>query len=489
MLLLRFMKILDKYLLKSFFKPFIATFLIVLFVLVMQALWQAFENIAGKGISLIFILKFLYYTTLMIIPQALPIGVLLSSIMALGNLGENYEFAAAKSAGISLQRLVRPIGILAIFLSGINFLFLNNVYPYAVFKQINLKQNIKKKQPAMALVPGSFNADLPGYQIKFDEKYGEEKNLLKNVLIYDLKGNRGNQKVITAKRGKIVTEEGSRYMTFILYDGNYYEEHVKAARTSLKRSKMAASNATFKEYEFNIDIGNALDEGSLDSLSNKGYPMMYSLKEINDTIPKLKESYYEVLDIRARNIFLSTQANDLYKYPDSLKKKNLEKTTLQNFQDKEKVIILNSAIAKTNRVVSNLKNNNLTIKWRRKILNFYDTEYYNRFAFSLSCIILFFIGAPLGSIIRKGGFGLPMILAIAVYVIYFFANTFGKNLAEESTITSFLGSWISAIIMTPVAILLTRRATKDKGIFNLDSFLQPITNFFKKIIPKKGTKI
>jgi lipopolysaccharide export system permease protein len=483
------MKILDKYLLKSFFKPFLATFLIVLFVLVMQALWQAFENIAGKGISLIFILKFLYYTTLMIIPQALPIGVLLSSIMALGNLGENYEFAAAKSAGISLQRLVRPIGILAIFLSGINFLFLNNVYPYAVFKQINLKQNIKKKQPAMALIPGSFNADLPGYQIKFDEKYGEEKNLLKNVLIYDLKGNRGNQKVITAKRGKIVTEEGSRYMTFILYDGNYYEEHVKSARTPLKRSKMAASNATFKEYEFNIDISNALDEGSLDSLSNKVYPMMYSLKEIQDTIPKLKEGYYETLDIRAKNIYLSTQANQLYKYPDSLKKKNLEKSTIQNFEDKEKVTILNSAIAKTNRVVSNLENNNLTIKWRRKILNFYDTEYYNRIAFSLSCIILFFIGAPLGSIIRKGGFGLPMILAISVYVIYFFTNTFGKNLAEESTITSFLGSWISAIIMIPVAILLTRRATKDKGIFNLDSFLQPITNFLKKIIPKKGTKI
>ena len=223
------MKILDKYLLKSFFKAFVATFVIVLFVLVMQALWQAFENIAGKGISLIFILKFLYYTTLMIIPQALPIGVLLSSIMALGNLGENYEFAAAKSAGISLQRLVRPIGILAILLSGINFLFLNNVYPYAVFKQINLKQNIKKKQPAMALVPGSFNADLPGYQIKFEEKYGEQENLLKKVLIYDLKSNRGNQKVITADRGKIVTEEGSRYMTFILYDGNYYEEHVKNA--------------------------------------------------------------------------------------------------------------------------------------------------------------------------------------------------------------------------------------------------------------------
>jgi lipopolysaccharide export system permease protein len=480
------MKILDKYLLKSFFRPFIATFVIVLFVLVMQGLWQAFENIAGKGISLIFILKFLYYTTLMIIPQALPIGVLLSSIMALGDLGENYEFAAAKSAGISLQRLLRPIGILAILLSGVNFLFLNNVYPYAVYKQINLKNNIKKKQPAMALVPGSFNADLPGYQIKFDEKYGEQENLLKNVLIYDLKGNRGNQKVITAHRGKIVTEEGRRYMTFILYDGNYYEEHVKNARTTAKRKKMAASSASFKEYEFNIDIGNSFDEGKLDSLSSKGHPMMYSLKEIKDTIPKLKETYYETLDIRAKNIFISTQAEKLYEYPDSLKKKNLESITLLNFESKEKMTILNSAIAKTSRVVSTLKNNTTSIKWRRKMLNFYDTEYYNRLAFSLSCVILFFIGAPLGSIIRKGGFGMPMILAIVVYVIYFFANTFGKNLAEESTISAFLGSWISAIIMIPVAILLTRRATKDKGIFNLDSFLQSITNFFKKIVPKKG---
>lgn len=487
MLLLRFMKILDKYILKSFFRPFIATFLIVLFVLVMQALWQAFENIAGKGISLIFILKFLYYTTLMIIPQALPIGVLLSSIMALGTLGENYEFAAAKSAGVSLQRLVRPLGILAILLSGINFLFLNNVYPYAVYEQINLKNNIKKKQPAMALIPGSFNADLPGYQIKFDEKYGKDKNLLKNVLIYDLKSNRGNQKVITAKSGKIVTEEGSRYMTFFLYDGNYYEEHVKSARTSIKRAKMAASNATFKEYEFNIDIGGL--STAVDTTKSKGYPMMYTLKEIKDTIPKLKEKYYEELDIRAKNIFLSTQASDLYKYPDSLKNNKLKSNVIENFADREKITILNSAVAKTNRVLSTLNNNNVTIKWSRKILNFYDTEYYNRFAFSLSCIILFFIGAPLGSIIRKGGFGLPMILAIAIYVIYFFVNTFGKNLAEESSITSFLGSWISALIMTPIAIMLTRRATKDKGIFNINSFLQPITNFFKKFTLKKSSKI
>lgn len=483
------MKILDRYILKSFLVPFVATFLIVLFVLVMQLLWQAFENIAGKGVSIVFILKFVYYSTLMIIPQALPIGVLLSSIMALGNLGENYEFAAAKSAGVSLQRLVRPLGILAIGLSIVNFLFLNNIFPYASLKQRNLYVNIKKKKPALALVPGSFNADLPGYQIKFDEKYGEDENLLKKVLIYDLKSKRGNQKVITAERGKITTEEGSRYMTFTLYNGNYYEEYVKSARTTVKRKKMAASDATFKEYEFNIDIGDLLDQGNLDSINSSTSPQMFTLEEIKDTVPKLKNNYDEFLALRAKNIFISTQANELYKYPDSLKHKNVDSITLNNFKLQEQITILNSAVTKASRMVSSIKNNKNSVKFKRKILNFYDTEYYNRIAFSLSCVILFFIGAPLGSIIRKGGFGLPMILAIGVYVLYFFTNTFGKNLAEESSITSFLGSWISAIIMIPFAALLTIRATKDKGIFNIDSFLQPITNFFKKFFSKKKDKL
>jgi lipopolysaccharide export system permease protein len=481
------MKILDKYILKTFLSPFVATFLIVLFVLVMQVLWQTFESIAGKGISLPFILKFLYYTTLIITPQALPIGVLLSSIMALGNLGENYEFAAAKSAGISLQRLVRPLVFLTILLSGINFLFLNNIYPYAILKQKNLYLNIKKKKPAMALVPGSFNGDIPGYQIKFDEKYGEEENLLKKVLIYKLSKNKGNQTVITAERGKIISEEGSRYMTFILYDGYYYEEHFKAGTSLIKQKRMPASSATFKEYEFNIDISSLNgDDGLTGEKYTDNYNML-SLNQLNDTIPKLKNSYDEVLSFRAKNIYANVAAKDLYKYPDSLINKNVNPVILQNFALKEQISILNSASTKTGRTLNSIKNNTNTIKWKRKTLNFFDTEYYHRVALSLSCLILFFIGAPLGSIIRKGGFGLPMILAIAIYVTYHFGNTFGKNLAEESSISALLGSWISAFFMIPLGILLTNRATKDKGVFNIDAIIVPITNLFKKLTSKKDS--
>ena len=480
------MKILDKYILKTFLAPFLATFLIVLFVLVMQLLWQTFENIAGKGISIAFILKFLYYTSLSIVPQALPIAVLLSSIMALGSLGENYEFAAAKSAGISLQRLVRPLIFLTLFLSGVNFIFLNNIFPYAILKQQNLYYNIKKKKPALALIPGSFNSDLPNYQIKFDEKYGEEKNLLKNVLIYDLSSRKGNQKVITAERGKIISEEGSRYMTFILYDGFYYEDHTKTTRSRTKKEKMPASQAIFKEYEFNIDISDLVGDGALDEERFKNNFKMLRINQLTDTIPILKTDYNDILMSRSKSISSIAQSKLLYKYTDSLKHENIDTIgTLENFHLKEQISILNNAKTKINSAVTNVKNNIKSVKWKRKTLNFFDSEYYGRIALSFSCLILFFIGAPLGSIIRKGGFGLPMILAIAIYVIYFFGNTMGKNLAEESSISSLLGSWLSAMVMIPFGIFLTRRATKDKGIFNVDNILLPLKKIFQKFTPKK----
>ncbi|MGB0891987.1 MAG: LptF/LptG family permease [Flavobacteriaceae bacterium] len=481
------MKILDRYILKSFLVPFFATFLIVLFVLVMQALWLAFDEIAGKGIDVFFILKFLYYTALIVTPQALPIGVLLSSIMALGNLSEHYEFAAAKSAGISLPRLVRPLVFLAIGMSALNFLFLNNVYPYAVLKQKNLYLNIKKKKPALALIPGSFNTEIPNYHIKFNEKYGEEDNLLKDVIIYDLSSRRGNRKIITAKRGKIISEEGSRYMTLELYDGFYFENTLSPRSTYKDKQKLPASNANFKEYSFNIDISSFDSNVDEDDKYTKNYNML-SLNQLKDTIPDLKSNYDEYITNKARAIYYSTHAKKLYKYPDSLINKKLDPFILDNFTNKSKLLVLDNTINKVNSAIKNyIENNKSVFKYKRKALNNYEIEFYNRIAFSLSCLILFFIGAPLGSIIRKGGMGLPMILAIAIYVIYFFTNTFGRNLAEESSVTAILGSWIAAIIMVPFAFLLTRRASKDKGLFNFSSYIYPVTQFFKKIMSKKTT--
>ena len=478
------MKILDRYIIKSFLVPFFATFLIILFVLVMQALWMAFESIAGKGIGLFFIFKFLYYTALVVSSQALPIAVLLSSIMAMGNLSENYEFAAVKSASISLMRLIRPLILLTFFISVLNFLSLNYVFPYATLKQKNLTNNIKKKTPALALVPGSFNTEIPNYQIKFDEKYGEEQNLLKKVLIYDLSSNKGNKKIITAETGKIISEEGSKYMTLVLYNGYYHEEFIPKRRSINNMSKMPASNANFKEYAFNIDISKFTDDDLEEEKYTKSYNML-SLGQLKDTIPTMKISYDEYLTSKSNSIYVKVYANELYQQNDSVDTKQFTPIILDNYDLRGKLDVLNAAINNVKTTTKNIKTDTKNIQWKRKKLNLYDIEFHNRIAFSLSCLILFFIGAPLGSIIRKGGFGLPMILAISIYVIYFFANTFGRNLAEESSLSAILGSWVSTIVMVPFAFFLTRRASKGMGLFNIDVFLQPLTRLVKKSKPSE----
>lgn len=482
------MKTLDKYILKSFLKPFFATFFIILFVLVMQALWLVFDNLAGKGVSTWFIFKFLWYTMLLVTPQALPIGVLLSSIMTLGSLSENYEFAAVKSAGISLKRIVKPLIILMLFLSVLNFLFYNYVYPYAVLKQINLKENIKKKQPSLALIPGIFNKEIPNYQIKFDEKYGKEKKFLKNVIIYDLSSRKGNNKIITASSGEFVNEEGSRYMTLILRDGHFFEHHINNNTPYQKRKKMPASYANFSEYTINIDISSLSDDDLEKEKYTRNFNML-SLKQLKDTLPTMKNNYDDYVKTRARNLYLNTNAKDVYKYADSLVNKELSLNILSNFILKEKVNVLDNAVSKIDRSISTLNSNKDSFKYRRKVLNLYNIEYYNRVALSLSCLLLFFIGAPLGSIIRKGGMGLPMILAIIIYVLYHFSNTFGRNLAEESSLTALIGSWLAVILMLPVAIILTTRATQDKGLFDINSFFTKIKNFFTNLFSKKEKNI
>jgi lipopolysaccharide export system permease protein len=474
------LKVLDKYILKSFLQPFLATFFVVLFVLVMQALWLAFDQIAGKGIDLFFILKFLGYLGLILTPTALPIGILLSSIMALGNLSENYEMAAIKSAGISLKRVIRPLIYLTLLLSALNFVFLNNIYPWATLKQKNLYLNMKKKKPALALVPGSFNTEIPGYSIKFDEKYGKEKNLLKNIQIADLTKGRGKIKVITAKKGIISTEPGSKYLTLTLENGKYYEDNIKRIMTQKERAKMPFSNASFNTYTINIDIS-SFNDNSLNEEKIKQHHGMLSIKQLDSISKEQKSNYDKYIEGRTSIFNKTIEVKNLHQYPDSLIDQEIIYPILNNFVVKNKVIVLEEALRKINRVIERNEVRKKGFKDRRKVLNLYDYELGYRISFSLACLVLFFIGAPLGSIIRKGGFGVPMIFAIIIFVIYFFITQLGKNLAEESAISAQIGSWLATIIMLPIGILLTKRATKGMGIFNMDAVIDKIKLQFNKI--------
>lgn len=450
----------------------------------MQAVWVGFDQISGKGVSMSFILKFIGYLALTVVPMAIPIGILLSSIMALGDFAENYEFAAIKSAGISLKRFILPIALLTVLLSSVNFLFLNYVFPHAMLKQKNMFNNVKKKQPALALVPGTFNTEIPGYIIKFDEKYGEEKNFLKNVQISDLSARQGKIKVITAENAEITTEEGSKYMTFILNDGHYYEEHIEKKKQD--KIKMPASKATFEKYTINIDVSSFSNDG-LEEEKVDNDRQMLSLSQINTRSDTVKLSYDTFLKNIALRKYVAFNAKSLHSYPDSIVNQNLKYPILDNFELKQKISVIENANQLIERQIKNTNSSTPRFKRERKYLNQYDHEFHNRLAFSFACLVLFFIGAPLGSIIRKGGFGLPMVMAIVIFVIYFFISSLGKNLAEESAITAIVGGWLSTAILLPFGILLTRRAAKDMGLFNIDTFFESIKNLLNRSKQKKST--
>ena len=446
------MRILNKYILKSFLAPFLATFFIILFVLIMQGLWLQFDKIAGKGIDIFIILKFLGYMALMVVPTALPIAILLSSIMALGNLAENYEFAAIKSAGISLQKFIRPLVMLMLLLSFLNFLFLNYIFPYASLKSKNLIYNMKMKEPGLALVPGTFNSEIPGYSIKFSEKYGEDENLLKNVLIYQIESNRKVKIDITAEKGQILSEEGSRYLTLVLENGYYYEDMVNRRSNMDTRKKAPYSKAKFDEYKVNIDIS-TIGNFDPDDLKYKTGKEMLSLKQLNFYADSLELPYEEYIENRANRMAVSLRAYKLKK--DTIIGEELKPEVLDNFEEKQKSIVMENAITFLNSNVESLANSKSSIVIKQKMINGYATEYHKRIAFSLACLVLFFIGTPLGSIIRKGGFGLPMIMAIVIFVIYFFISILGKNMAESNTISPFVGGWLATFVLLPFGILLS----------------------------------
>jgi lipopolysaccharide export system permease protein len=476
------LKILYRYTILSFLKPFLSTFLIAMFILILQLVWLIFDDMAGKGITFGILMKYIFYVSVIAVPKAVPIAILLSSIMALGQLSENYEFAAIKSAGVSLQRLMLPLFSIVLIFSFINLFFLNNAYPWAMMKQKNLYTNIKKKQPALALVEGTFNTDVPGFVLKFDKKYGKEKNLLKNVLIYQTKSN-GNVSTITAQKGTIKTEEGSKYMSLFLENGYYYEEHSHRGSKLDVRNKAPFSATHFDTYTVNIDIS-AFSAGDLESERYKSDREMLSLEQLGIYSDSLKVSWDDYLKNRAVGFSNRLALEKLVPNKDTIGKK-IEYPILSNFELQQQTEVLSIAENNIINSISDFQNFTGDFKYRRKGLNLIDTEYHHRIAIAFSALLLFIIGAPLGSLIRKGGFGLPMVMAIIIYMVYHFLSSFAGNMAEESTINHFWGGWLSTLIFIPIGIYLVISATLDRGKLNLNFWIDRMISFFNRFSKNK----
>jgi lipopolysaccharide export system permease protein len=489
-------KILDKYLLKTFLITFTSVFVILFFIFILQTVWLFIAELAGKDLDIILILKFLMYSMPNVVPLVLPLSILLSSIMTFGDLSENYEFAAMKSSGVSLQRAMKSLIVFIGILSIAAFTFANNVIPYASYKFISFRQNIAQVKPAMAVAEGQFSEVGP-FNIKVEKKSGDKGNELSGVTIHKKKVNgTGISNVIKAKRGKLLSSEDSNILQLILFDGYQYEDIIPKKYED--RKKIPFAKSAFQKYTMNLDLSQ-LSKGDDTETITLGTNSMLNIKELSYTLDSLNLNYTKEVVSFAENIHGRTNINNITITDQfraitkdttlkTVSKKKAPADLLSDFSNEEIARFLELAFNNITSTNFSIQSSKEDLYNKRKNINNHYIAIHEKFVMGYACILLFFIGAPLGAIIRKGGLGLPIVFAVLIFITFHFTNTFGKKIAQEDGLTPFLGVWMSSIILTPFALLLTYRATNDIGLINIGAVLTPIQNVFKKIFNKNKNK-
>lgn len=482
------MKILDKYIIKSYLITFITVFVILFFIFVLQGIWLFISELAGKDLDLWTIIKFLSYYAPTIVPLVLPLSILLAGIMTFGSFAENYEFAAMKSSGISLQRAMKMLTITIGILAFVSFFFANNVIPDAQYKFINLRKTIVQQKPAMAITEGQFNT-IGNSNIKVDKKSGDNGEFLEGIIMHIKNTNYGlgANTIIKAKKGLLSSEDNSNSLQLELYDGYYYED-LQPTKFE-ERDKLPFAKSSFKKYILTIDLTQLnqaeMDQGDITSEKMLTVPeLSYTVDSLQKNYNKDVVSFADNLTIRNDNLFNKKPVESLLAPP---KKDNHTKDILSLFSKNEKIQLIAMAKNNINSADFNIQNSKLDLDIKSKNINSHWLAIHEKFVMAYSCLLMFFIGAPLGAIIRKGGLGLPIVFAMLIFISFHFTNTFGRKLAQEATIRPFLGAWMASILMTPFAIMLTYRATNDIGIMiNLDWLTVPIQKLFSKINPSNN---
>ncbi|MFS4455659.1 LptF/LptG family permease [Maribacter sp. 2304DJ31-5] len=500
------MRILDRYILSRFVFNFFSSFVILMFIFIFQTIWLFIDDLAGKGLDIIIIGKFLFYLMPDLTEKVLPLTVLLSSILTFGTFAESYEFAAMKASGISLQRSMLSLIIFVTILGCVTFFFANNVIPLSQRKIYNLRKNIAKVKPAAAVTEGIFSDfEAADMNIKVDQKYGDNDRFLKNVIIHEKSKTNVNTTVIKAKSGELISSEDSDILQLVLTDGYYHKD--AASRNSKNKLKYPFVLAHFDTYTMNIDLSE-LNNVDMEEERDISTAKMKNITRLSKDIDSIRNDNFRIVRAFSKNIrgrmgmFVPIQLKDTAtaKNKEKIKKdtaltaqitKNLankekrdslKKNILHIFPEWQRIQIMSSANNTVTGILASVQGKEEEMQKRYKNYNMHILSLHNKYALAFSCIILFFVGAPLGAIIRKGGLGLPMVIAIILFLIYYFIGVFAGNYAKENNIHPMLGAWMSTLIMLPLGIFLTKRATEDKGMVNFGI----VTDFFKNLIKKRN---
>lgn len=475
-------KKLDKLIIRAFIGPFIATFFITLLVLVMQFFWLYIDDFVGKGLGTGVILEFIWFQSAALVPLALPLAILLSSLMTFGNLGESFELVAIKSSGISLLRFMRPLFIISLFICGIAFLFSNFIIPVANLKSKTLLGDIVLAKPAFDLKEGVFYDRINGFSIKIGKKEAND-SIIRDVIVYE-QGNPLQDNFITAKSGIMRVSEDKRYLEFNLRDGWRYQE--KGDNRGGPRTDYIRMG--FKEYKKQFDLSTLGFSNRTPDSVNKNNARVLSLRQLDVAIDSLQKENNVVKEQLETGIFAGY---DFVKHLDSnWTTKRKPDTTLKKIKSFSELLPDSAKRMVAQRVQSQISSMRISqesiaanFKDKGLTLRKHQIEWHRKISLSMACLVLFLIGAPLGSIIRKGGLGTPLIIAIAFFMLFFFSNTSGEKMVKGDKLTPFVGMWLASFILLPVGMFLTYKAMHDSQIFNKESYSRAgrfIRRFFKK---------
>ncbi len=459
-------KKLDILVLKAFIGPFIATFFLTLFVLILQFFWLWIDDFVGKGIDTFIMLKLILFLSATLVPLALPLAVLLSSIMTFGNLGETFELVAIKSAGIGLLRFMCPLLITAIFLSGLAFLFNNYVIPVANLKMKTLHNDVVNKKPAFDLKEGVFYTTIPDFAIKVSKKVND--SVLSNVIIYEQ--NRGLQdNIIAAKEGLMKVSRDKRFLEFTLVDGWRYQEDGPRGTTNTQFIRLG-----FKEYKKVLDISALRMNFTNDTVYKDRYEML-SVRQLSKVIDSLERNNKKFTERSSNDIRIYL---DFMKYLDTgwvdVKIPPVKKVRsfAELLPDSARYTVVEQSASYANSIKTALEGTSIDYDSKRKELRLHLMTWHEKFTMSLAVLVLFMIGAPLGSIVRKGGVGTPIVFAIIFFVIFFLLNNFGKKFVKEDVLQPFAGMWLATIVLVPIGMFLTYKALHDSQLFNKEFYFR-----------------
>ncbi|TKC65020.1 YjgP/YjgQ family permease [Pedobacter hiemivivus] len=468
------MKKIHLLLVKAFIKPFFVTFFIVMFILLMLFLFKYVDELIGKGFEWYVILELMYYASAANVSMALPLSILLSSIMTFGTLGENYELVAIKSAGISLQKAMMPLLVVIIFLAISSFIFSDYMLPKANLKFGSLLWDIRNKKLSFLIKEGVFNNSIPGYSIRVDKKNDDGE--LKNVMIYDHTGNNGIAKIIIAKEGKMSKDE--THLVLNLHDGVRYEE--SSGKSSSYNPRQELTRMRFKETDQKFDIS-SFKMNRTDEEGFRGNTQMLNLKGLSKKKDSLSSELDSINKFAALNVSSYYKQNNYTKGYTKLmaKVKGIDKPVLNIVPKNQKLSIIQSALDQANTVMQTTSGRIADHGDRTRSIIKVEIEYQKKFTLAFSCLLLFFIGAPLGAIIRKGGLGLPVVVAIVFFLLYHIIATVAEKSATQGSLTPFFGMWLAIIILSPLGAFLTYKATVDSALFDVNNFKLVFTKIFK----------